>query len=435
MSAEPVPGDRSQRVRISAETIRPGGTGEPLRIRGDVLAILARYPEYSFGERLVLKGDLTALPQLESFDYAAWLGRQGVYSYMSFPSASSLGRANDVGLEALVSAARARARETLRGNVAEPQASIAVGVVIGDRSALSDQVREAFRRTGTTHILAISGQNIMLVVGLVLLIWTGGGQRRVMPAWLVLITITLIGIYTLFTGALAPVVRAAVMGAILLFAPVVRRRYDPMSALGVTGAAMILLDPDVLAEAGFQLSFLSMWGITTFARPLSDMLGKIRVPGILSYPLSVSLAAQAATLPLGVLFYGQVPFVSPLATLTADLTLLPLMLSGIVTAMLGLLPGDFLAWLGGLAVWLCSAWLLWWVEWWSQFPWATIQVEGFHQVYAVAYYAALFAGVWLFSQARRRDRIQALWPHIRVAMLGAAAAAVWVVAVLLVVVR
>jgi competence protein ComEC len=435
VSAEPAPGDRSQRVRISAETIRPAGSGKPVNIKGDVLAILPRYPEYSFGERLVLKGKLTAPPQLSGFDYAAWLGRQGVYSYMSFPHVASLGRANDVGLEALVTAARARARETLQRNVAEPQASIAVGVVIGDRSALSNEVREAFRRTGTTHILAISGQNIMLLVGLVWLLWSGRGQRHVMPAWLALLTISSLGIYTLFTGAAAPVVRATVMGAILLLAPVVGRRYDPMSALGVAGAGMILLDPGVLADAGFQLSFLSMWGINAFARPLNDVLGRIRVPGLLSYPLSVSLAAQAATLPLAVLLYGQVPLVSPFATMTSDITLLPLMLSGIVTAMLGLLPGDFLAWLGGLAVWLCSAWLLWWVEWWAQFSWSTIPVEGFQQTYVAAYYATLFAGVWLFSRARRRERLSALWPQIRVAMLGATAAAVWVAAILLVILR
>ncbi len=121
------------------------------------------------------------------------------------------------------------------------------------------------------------------------------------------------------------------MGAVVLFAPVVRRRYDPLAALAVAAAAIILLDPDVLADAGFQLSFLSMWGITTFASPITSLLGKIRLPDLLFYPLATSLSAQTATLPLSILLYGQVSIVSPIATLVADTTLSPLMLSGIAT--------------------------------------------------------------------------------------------------------
>ncbi len=165
VTGEPLLADRSQSLRISAETIRLGGSTSRLVVKGDLQAVLPRYPEYSFGERLVLEGILTGPPTLGDFDYAAWLGRQGIYSYMSFPRTRSLGRSGDEGLEALVSEAREEARNTLRRTVAEPQASVAIGVVVGDHTALPDALSDDFRRTGTLHILAISGQSISLLSG------------------------------------------------------------------------------------------------------------------------------------------------------------------------------------------------------------------------------------------------------------------------------
>jgi competence protein ComEC len=431
VSAEPHPADRSQSLRISAEWLRFDRSSTLLPVSGDLLAILPRYPEYTRGEQLKLTGPLSPPPAIGGFDYAAWLARQGIFSYMTFPHALRLGSGASGGPRDLIAAARASARHTLQRNLPEPQASIAVGVVVGDRSALSDPVREAFQRTGTTHILAVSGQNVMMIAGLVWLAWSGPGRKRAMTPWVALVTVAGLALYTLFTGAAAPVVRAAAMGAILLFAPVFRRRHDPMASLALTAAVMLLLDPGALADASFQLSFLCMWGITTLALPITRLFRTIRLPALLSYPLSVSLAAQVATVPLGVLLFGQLSLVSPIATLTADLALLPLMLSGIMTALLGLLPGDLLAWVAGWLAWLSSAWLLWWVEWWAQFDWAAIPVEGLDRLYAVAYYAALCAGVWLFSHERRREHLSALRPQLRVAALGATAAAAWIVAILL----
>ncbi|MEO5953096.1 MAG: ComEC/Rec2 family competence protein, partial [Chloroflexia bacterium] len=264
-------------------------------------------------------------------------------------------------------------------------------------------------------------------------------RRRIMPFWLLILSIILIIFYTGFTGASPSVVRAAIMGAIVLLAPLVRRRYDPMSALALSAAGMVFLDPDVLLDAGFQLSFLAMWGLVVFSPPLADRLQQVgirnvRIPGLLAYPIAVGLSAQIATLPLLVAISGQFSLVSLFATITADIALVPLMLTGIVTAILGSINFvlfTWLAWLTGLATWLSAAWLLWWVEWWSAIPWAALPIEGFQPNYAIIYYSALFAGVWLFSQSRRNDKLTKLWPNLRLSLLGATAVAVWAVAILM----
>jgi competence protein ComEC len=432
ITAEPTFGDRSQTLRISAATILLKDSDRPIPISGDLLAVVPRYPEYSFGERLSLVGKLTDPPRFDAFDYAAYLAHLGVYSYLSFPKATSFGRSDDNWLAGLVVSARNSARNALQRAIAEPQASLAVGVVLGDRSSMPPDLKDDFKNTGTTHILAISGQNISLLVGLVWLAVGGRESKRRMPLWLTLLTITMLAIYTAFTGATPSVMRAAVMGAILLCAPLVGRRYDPLAALSVSAACMILLDPYVLADAGFQLSYLAMLGITVLAPYLYALSKRLRLPAVLGLPIATALSAQAGTLPLGILLTRQFALVSPIATLTADISLLPLMVAGISTALVGLVP--IMAPLGfvtGAAAWLSASWLLWWVHLWAAMPFASISVGGFLPLYALVYYALFFPAIWVAADPHRRRSLVANWPRIRVPALGFTAVGVWAIAIAL----
>ena len=402
--AEPAYSDRSQRLRIAAQLVRPPGEIAPHTVSGDMYAILPRYPVYSVGERLVLSGTLTAPPQLSDFDYRAYLAREGVYSYMLFPRATSLGPGPDVGISGIVAWSRAGVRAALRRSIPEPQASLAVGVVTGDRSSIPEDVEEAFRRSGTTHILAISGQNITLIVGIIWLAYSKLGGRRRMSLWFFLVVLALLAAYTLFTGSTPSVVRASFMGGLLLLAPLVGRRYDPIAALTVSAALMCMADPDVLADAGFQLSFAGMVGITLVAPRLYDWSKRLRIPQLLAIPLSASLGAQAMTLPLVALIAGSISIVSPFATLTADVALLPLMITGIAGGIIGVWV-EMLGALLGILTWLSAAWLIWWVELWAAFPWASIALGEVEGMWVLVYYTLLGLLLWYSNQQKlRRNR-------------------------------
>jgi competence protein ComEC len=199
---------------------------------------------------------------------------------------------------------------------------------------------------------------------------------------------------------------------------------------------MVLLDPYVLADAGFQLSFLAMLGIMALAPPIYAFSKRIRVPAALGLPVATTLAAQAATLPLGILLTGQFSVVAPLATLTADISLLPLMLSGIVTAFMGLVPViSALGAASGLVAWLSASWLLWWVQFWASLPFASVPVDGFAPVYSAVYYVALFPTVWVLTDSHRKSKLAALWPRMKPVALGFTAVAVWCVAIMLLFLR
>jgi competence protein ComEC len=395
--------DRLQRVRIGAEELRRAHSPEGITVSGQALAILPRYPHFEPGEILILTGTLTSPPRLEGFDYPAYLGRSGIYSYLSFPRVSRAspdggGKARDLGWEArgtnLVRGLREGMRTTLQRYVPEPQAALAVGVVIGDRTSLPDAVREDFQRSGTSHVLAISGQNIALILGFVWLLYAGRSEMHRMPGWLAGALIVAIAIYAGFTGGAPSVVRAAAMAVIVLMGPLVGRRYDPIAALAVCALCMTMVDPDVLADVGFQLSFGAMLGIALLGPGLSKFLLGLRFPRYLGLALACSLAAQVTTTPIMAFAIGNVSLVGPLATLFVDVALFPLMVSGFLTGIVSVFAPPLGA-MFALAVWACAAWMVGWAHFWSTLPSSSLSVGPLHPIWLPAYYGALAFALWL----------------------------------------
>lgn len=402
ISEEPQLRDRSQRVRLKARSVRLAPVSsqsvgsrqnQPLAtdfaVSGDMYAILPRYPIYSAGEQLALDGELTAPPVFPGFDYRAYLSRQGVYSYMLFPRVVSLGPSEaDSSILRSIQAARSQVRGTLNSAISEPQAAIAVSVVTGDRSAIPVAVEEAFRRTGTSHILAISGQNITLLVGCIWLVYRGRSRRGRMPVGLLLAVLAGLAFYTIFTGANPPVARAAAMGAIFLMAPALGRRPDALAALALSAFVITLVDPDAVADGGFQLTYAAMLGLAFIAPQLHALFQRMKLPALLSVPLAASLGAQTATTPIIALLTGEVSLISPAATLSADAALLPLMVTGIVTGIVGGIS-QTLASVVGLSVWPFAWWLVASAESWAALPWASVSAETVTTTTAALYYLSL----------------------------------------------
>jgi len=403
ISSEPILSDRSQRVRIRSEGIVPAGKTSSLPISGDMLITLPRYPAFTAGERLAISGTLTTPPSFSGFDYRAYLARLGVRSYMTFPRVRSLGPGDTSLLEEpglFIGRVRRTVSRALQASLSEPQAALAVGVVTGDRSIIYEGLETAFQRSGTTHILAISGQNITLLVGVVWLFYSRGKVRKRMPVGVFLLLLVVLGAYTIFTGATPSVIRAALMGAVLLMGPVVGRRYDPTSALLLSGALMMGFDPDVLADGGFQLSFMATIGIIYIAPHFYTLLARLRVPTLINLPTAASLGAQVAVVPLAALLTHHVSFVSLPATLTAGISLLPLMINGMAAGILGSLFQP-LGQLAGLLVWPCATWLIWWVELWGSLPWASADLESVNSSWVALYYIALGGALWLITTIGR----------------------------------
>lgn len=180
---------------------------------------------------------------------------------------------------------------------AEPAALIS-GLTFGIRSGFSADFKEAMNRSGTTHLTALSGYNISI---LVLAIFNAFGRWLPRRGTFIL-TLILIVLFVIMTGGEASIVRAGFMGFLALLAKESGRIYSPRNAIALTAFGMAVFDPTVLVyDIGFQLSFLSLLGLVYLMPTLELILGFNRKnPGFMSWKenLLTTASAQIAVLPL-----------------------------------------------------------------------------------------------------------------------------------------
>lgn len=226
-------------------------------------------------------------------------------------------------------------RDSIRASVAHrppDQAGLVPALVDGDDAGLPADLEADFRTTGLTHLTAVSGTNLTLVVGALLLLARAVGVRG---RWLVLVGLLGIVGFVLLARTEPSVLRAAAMGTVGLFAfgPDGRRR--GLRALGVALSALMLVQPDLATSPGFALSVLATGGIVLLGPPLSDALAQW-LPRGLAEAVAVPTAAQLACTPVVAVLSGQVSLVAVLANLLAGPLVGPATVLGLLAGLVGL---------------------------------------------------------------------------------------------------
>ncbi|MEV4493513.1 ComEC/Rec2 family competence protein [Micromonospora coxensis] len=235
----------------------------------------------------------------------------------------------------------------------DEQGGLLPGLVVGDTSALPATVEEDFRATGMTHLNAVSGSNVAIVVGAVLLLvrWARAGPR----AGAVLCGIALVGFVVLVRPS-PSVVRAATMGAIGLAALAAGRPRAALPALSAAVAVLVLVDPELAGDAGFALSVLATGGLLLLAPGWRDALRRRGVPAGLAEALAVPASAQVACGPVVAAISGTVSLVAVPANLLAVPAIAPATVLGVLAAAVSPLwpaGAEFVAWL--------ASWPAWWL--------------------------------------------------------------------------
>jgi competence protein ComEC len=241
--------------------------------------------------------------------------------------------------------------------VPEPEASLGAGILLGVRAGIDPSVRDAFAVAGLSHVVAISGWNVAIVVALIAAA-TRRLRERLGPRLPAALALSTVAAYVALVGASPAVVRAALMAAALLVARLGGSPAHAASALMAAVTVMLLLTPAALWDVGFQLSALATAGLIALAGPIESWLG--RWPVVVRVPVALTLAAQAATLPVLLATFEQVSLVAPLANVLV-VPLIPAVMAGAAAASLAggmaqLAPlpvaGDVGTWLAGGAAWL-----------------------------------------------------------------------------------
>ena len=228
---------------------------------------------------------------------------------------------------------RRRAEIALGAHLPKAKAALARGMVLGEDEAIDPIERDDFRRAGLSHVLAVSGQNVMLLCALALPLL---GLLGVTPRMRVVVLLGLIALYVPLAGAGPSLQRAGVMGAAGLVALAAGRAASRWYALELAAVVTLALNPRVAGDAGWQLSFVAVAGILLLARPIQAALRG--VPHAVAEGAAVTLAATIATAPLIAHDFGSVSAAGVVANVVALPIVAGIMWAGMLQCALAQVP-------------------------------------------------------------------------------------------------
>ena len=269
-------------------------------------------------------------PQAGEFDYGRYLARRGEHAVLAAPLASLhlVGRRG--GLAGLVDRLRLAARRHIRTGLRSPVREVLEAMVLGDQQAVpADQVTN-MQRSGLMHILAVSGENVVLLCGMGTFVLTMAGAPRRLRSVILLPSVVL---YVIVTGATPSIVRAGVSGVVALLADLASRPTDGWFLWLVPAAYMLSRSPAVVFDVSFQLSFAAVAGLLLLARPLTQLLSF--VPKAFGEPAAVTTAASLSTAPVSMATFGQTSLVAVPANIAGGFVLGPIMFLGMLSVFVG----------------------------------------------------------------------------------------------------
>jgi competence protein ComEC len=312
------------------------------------------WPEARVGQELSVDGVLDALRPAD-----AWLRPRNVHAILSADRVVATGRARG-GVAGALDGVRERAQRALRRGVPAPESALLRGMVLGQDEALADRTRDDFQATGLAHLVAASGQNVMLLCALVF------GASALLGVGLrarLLLALGLIALYVPLAGGGPSIQRAGVMGAAGIAAALAGRPASRWYALLLAAALTLTVNPRAVEDVGWQLSFAAVVAIMVLATPVREALRRRGMPGAPAEAVALTLAASIGTAPLIALHFDRTSVVSLPANLLAAPAVAPVMWLGMAAAtvgqvsataaepfaMLAAYPVAFVSWLGGAA--------------------------------------------------------------------------------------
>jgi competence protein ComEC len=331
------------------------------------------------------------------FDERTWLRRHGVHVILQADEWTQVGARG--GLGGVSDRLRARLVRSIAPGLGGERRAVLEGIVLGEGSALSPELRQDFQASGLYHILAVSGQNVVIVAaGALTLAWLLGISRWIGELG------ALAGIagYVLAVGPQPSVIRAGIAGGLASLAWLSGRSRDSWQALLLAAIALLAWNPYALYDPGFQLSFVAVAAIFTVVPRIAKRLEYTPLPRGLRLGIAVSLGCSVVTAPIVWIQFGYLPILGVPANALAEPAMPVLLGLAFLTAALDAVsPGAaaVVAWLNGWT----AAYIAFCARAIGSLPFAEIQSgRGLAILLAIT---LLVAYAWYRTRARSRARI------------------------------
>ncbi len=390
------PDKRAEYVRytVAAESVKESQTGAAIPVSGLVLVKdTAAWPTYAYGQTVEVTGILEKPERIDDFAYDRYLSRYGIYALQNARRITLVTQTGGNVLYANLIQMRETVERRITLLLPEPQASFLMGLLTGSRRGMPEHLTDNFKITGLSHIVAISGFNITIIISIL------GTFLFFLPLkWRFLPSVIAIVAFTLFVGSSASVVRASVMGILGLVALQAGRLNHARLAILWTAFFMLLWNPKYLwYDAGFQLSFLAVLGLTETGDILTKRLGKVPEAFGIREGLAMTLSAQVFAVPWIIGLFGTLSLISPVA----NILVAPFIPLSMLTGMLAVLGSWIWFPLGQLfayVTWLFLTVVIVTCDWLAAIPYASVTLPKIGTGITLLYYALLVA----FLIRRRR---------------------------------
>jgi competence protein ComEC len=269
--------------------------------------------ELNYGDNLLVCSQLKEIEppsNPDEFDYKQYLQTQGI-NYECFVSAysySSLGTTGSNPLLRFANNSRKKLATLLHEKIGGDEADIASAILLGYREDLSRSVVQSFVDSGVVHVICVAGLHVGILFLILSYIIVFPEKFKNGKLFSVILILTLLWLYALFTGLATPVLRATIMFSFLTIGRHFRKYTNTVNTLAASAFLMLLFSPSSLADTGFQLSYLAVLGILIIYQPLLSILNPKYVLVRKIWELTcVSLSAQVAVFPLSLLYFHQFP--------------------------------------------------------------------------------------------------------------------------------
>jgi len=341
--------------------------GEWWKVKGVAQIRIQTEKDYKYGDRLFVRGAIrkpangviarrpglnlayghSVRAKSKTFNYREYLERQNIFALINTKEYDVTILSHNYKSNSILKyiyAIRERIKDRIIGTIPLETGAFLRAILLGDRSELPRHIQDSFKKSGTMHILAISGLHIAIIVLVILYLFRIIGVKREIYYTL---TIIFLIFFALFTLSRPSVVRASIMACAFLVGMLLGRKVDVYNSLGFAALFILIKNPKDLFNVGFQLSFLAVVSILFFVPRLMKLLEDYKnyyVKKFLYIPLAVSVSAWVATFPL-VLYYFKI--ITPVAII-ANLFIIPMLFAMLIASMaflaLGWLPvlGPFL---------------------------------------------------------------------------------------------
>ncbi len=338
-----------------------------------VLVTTGKYPEYKYLDEIKITGKLEAPMETEDFSYKNYLLKDRIYSVMYFPKIELLSEKHQYTFFSYLYDKtlflKQSIRHSIQNNFLPPQSSVLEGIILGDKGAVGQDIKDKLRITGLSHIIAVSGMHVVILSSIIMsfLLFLGLWRRQAFY-----VAVIFICTYVVLVGLPSSGIRAGIMGVIYLSGQALGRQTTGSRVIVLAASLMLLFNPLLLFyDVGFQLSFLAVFALIYFEPILRNFIKfliseflKIKIEKKYESALMIltaTISAQIFTLPIIIYNFGNISFVSPITNILILPIIYYLMFFGFLSSLVGMAWGS-LGWLLSIPCYFLITYFLWIID-------------------------------------------------------------------------